>query len=165
MLLLCTVCYLGPKLGLVVRKHLASLGVERSEARWSSSSKSISEVKGYSDWKCNEFFPFITLALSGQEEAFQWLLSQLLRYSFCGICGNKLEGLALITRGQKSLFPHWPALHNLFCYCLYWCGDAWKEHFNFMFVPVLLWSGIYSGPCTGTQVTKFPPAVLAWETF
>ena len=41
MLLLCTVCYLGPKLGLVVRKHLASLGVESSEARGSSSSKSI----------------------------------------------------------------------------------------------------------------------------
>ena len=88
-------------------------------------------------------------------------MSQFLRYSFCGICGNKLEGLALITRGQKSLFPHWPALHHLFCYHLYWCGDAWKEHFNFMFVPVLLWSGIYSGPCTGTQVTKVSPSGLS----
>ena len=78
MLLLCTVCYLGPKLGLVVRKNLASLGVESLEARWSSSSKSISEVKGYSDWKCNEFLPLITLALSGPEEAFQWLLSNSL---------------------------------------------------------------------------------------
>ena len=78
MLLLCTVCYLGPKLGLVVRKHLASLGVQSLEARWSSSSKSISEVKGYSDWKCNEFPPLITLALSGPEEAFQWLLSNSL---------------------------------------------------------------------------------------
>ena len=29
--------YLGPKLGLIVRKCLASLGVESSEARWSSS--------------------------------------------------------------------------------------------------------------------------------
>ena len=34
-----------------------------------------------------------------------------------------------------------------------------------MFVPVLLWSGIYSGSCTGTQVTMFSPAVLAWEAF
>ena len=34
-----------------------------------------------------------------------------------------------------------------------------------MFVLVLLWSGIYSGSCTGTQVTMFSPAVLAWEAF
>ena len=37
---------------------------------------------------------------------------------------------------------------------LYWCGDAWKEHLSFIFVSVLLWSGIYSGSCTGTQVTN-----------
>ena len=46
---------LGPKFGLVVRKHLASLGVESSEAGWSSSYKSISKVKGYSDWNYNGF--------------------------------------------------------------------------------------------------------------
>ena len=143
-------CYLGPKLGLVVRKHLASLEIKSSEARWSSSFKSISEVKGYADWKYNEFLPLIMLALSRPEEAFQWLLSQLLRYSFCGVCGNEMEGLALITRGQKSVFPHWPVLRHLFCYCLYWCGDAWKEHLSFIFMLVLLWSGIYSGLCTGT---------------
>ena len=117
--------YLGPKLGLVVRKCLVLLGIESLKVRWS-----ISEVKGYSDWKCNGFLPLVTLALSGPEEAFQWLLSQLFRYSFCKICGNELDGLALITRGQKSLFPHWPALHHLFCYHLYWCGDAWKEHLS-----------------------------------
>ena len=44
-------CDLGPKLGLAIRKHLASLEIKSLEARWSSSSKSISEVKGYSDWK------------------------------------------------------------------------------------------------------------------
>ena len=60
---------LGPKLGLVVRKRLASLGIESSEVRWSSSYKSISEVKGYSDWNCNGFFPLVMLALSGPEEA------------------------------------------------------------------------------------------------
>ena len=59
---------LGPKLGLVVRKRLASLGIESSEVRWSSSYKSISEVKGYSDWNCNGFFPLVMLALSGPEE-------------------------------------------------------------------------------------------------
>ena len=53
----------------------------------------------------NGLLPLVTLALSGPEEAFQWLLSQLLRYSFCGICGNELEGLDLITRGEKLLFP------------------------------------------------------------
>ena len=67
-------CYLDPKLGLVVRKYLALLGMECLEARWSSSSKSISEVKGYSDWNYNVFcffffFTLIMLALSGSEEA------------------------------------------------------------------------------------------------
>ena len=62
-------CYLDPKLGLVVRKRLASLGIESSKVRWSSSYKSISEVKGYSDWNYNGFFPLVTLALSGPEEA------------------------------------------------------------------------------------------------
>ena len=88
-------------------------------------------------------------------------MSQLLIYSFCGICGNKLEGLALITRGQKSLFPHWPALHHLFCSCLYWCGDAWKEHISFIFILVLLGSGIYSGSCTGSQVKNVSPSGLS----
>ena len=134
-------CYLGPKLGLVVRKSLASLGVKSSEARLSYSSKSISDVKGYLDWKYNGFLLLVTLALSGPEEAFQWLLSQLLRYSFCGICGNELEGVALITLGQKPLFPHWPALHHLVCYgvamhgrnisvlCLYesYCGQEYTQ--------------------------------------
>ena len=48
-------CGLGPILGLVVGKRLASLGIGSSEARWSSSSQNISEVKGYSDWDCNGF--------------------------------------------------------------------------------------------------------------
>ena len=62
MIYVVTVYYdLGLKLGveeLVVRKRLASLGIKSSEARWSSSYKSISEVKGYSDWNCNGVFPF-----------------------------------------------------------------------------------------------------------
>ena len=66
-----TVYYdLGPKFGLVIRKRLALLGIECLEDRWSCSSKSISEVKGYSDWNFNGFFffPFVMLALSGPEE-------------------------------------------------------------------------------------------------
>ena len=31
-----------------------------------------------------------------------------------------------------------------------------------MFVPVLLWSGIYSGWCTHTQVTNVSPSGLSW---
>ena len=65
-------CDLGPKLGLVVRNHLVLLGIESSEVRWSFSYKSISEVKGYSDWNYNRFcffFPSVTLAFSGPEEA------------------------------------------------------------------------------------------------
>ena len=34
-----------------------------------------------------------------------------------------------------------------------------------MFIPVLLWSGIYSGSCTGTQETNVFPSSLAWEAF
>ena len=57
----------------------------------------------------------VVLALSGLDKALQWLLSHIPRYSFCGICGNELEGLALVAQGQKSLFPHWPTLQHLFC--------------------------------------------------
>ena len=62
-------CGLGPKLGLVVRKRLALLVLKSLEARWSFNSKSISEVKDYSDWNYKGFFfPLVTLALSGPEE-------------------------------------------------------------------------------------------------
>ena len=44
---------------------------------------------------------------------------------------------------------------------LYWCGDTWKEHLRFLLVLVLLWSGIYSGSCTGTQVTNVSPSGLS----
>ena len=73
----------------------------------------------WSDWKCNGLLPLVVLALSRPEKALQWLLFHLLRYSFCGICGNELEGLALMAWGQKSLFPHWLTVHHLFCYHIY----------------------------------------------
>ena len=34
-----------------------------------------------------------------------------------------------------------------------------------MFISVLLWSGIYSGSCTGTKVMNVSPSGLAWEAF
>ena len=92
-------CYLGPKLALVVRKHLASLGVGSSESRWNSSSRSMSQVKGYSDREYNGLLPLVMVALNGPEEALEWLFSQLLRYSFCGIFGNELQRLTPINRG------------------------------------------------------------------
>ena len=49
------------------------------------------------DCKCNGPLPLVVLALRRPEKALQWLLFQLLRYSFCGICGHELEGLALIA--------------------------------------------------------------------
>ena len=51
----------------------------------------------WSDWKCNGLLPLVALALSRPEKALQWLLFHLLRYSFCGICGNEVEGLALMA--------------------------------------------------------------------
>ena len=57
----------------------------------------VGDPRIWSDWKCNGLLPLVALALGGPEKAFQWLLSQLPRYSFCGMCGNELEGLALIT--------------------------------------------------------------------
>ena len=41
--------------------------------------------------------PLVALALGGPEEALRWLLSQLLRHFFVEICGNELEGLALLA--------------------------------------------------------------------
>ena len=51
----------------------------------------------WSDWKYNGLLPLVVTALSGPSKVLQWFLSQLLRYSFCGVCGNELEGLALIV--------------------------------------------------------------------
>ena len=77
----------------------------------------IKNFRIWSDWKYSGLLPLVVLALSRLEKALWWLLSHLPRYSFCGICGNELEGLALkITWGQKSLFPRWPTLYHLFCY-------------------------------------------------
>ena len=55
------------------------------------------ECRICSDWKCNGLLPLVVLAVSRPEKALQWLLSQLPRYSFCGICGKELEGLDLVA--------------------------------------------------------------------
>ena len=39
----------------------------------------IGNCRIWSDWKCDGLLPLVALALSGPEEALQWLLFQLLR--------------------------------------------------------------------------------------
>ena len=58
----------------------------------------------WSDWKCNGLLPLVVLALSRPEKALQWLLFHLLRYTFCRICGNELEGLALMLEDKNHFF-------------------------------------------------------------
>ena len=110
-----------------------------SEARWSSSSRSISQVKGYSDRKYSRLLPLVTLALSGTRGGSPVTSVPTTQIFFLWNLWEWTEGLGLITQGKKSHFPDWPALHHLFCYHLYSCGDAGNEHCGFMFVSVLLW--------------------------
>ena len=89
-------------------------------------------------------------------------MSQLLRYAFCGIGGNELEGLALIAQEQKSLFLHWLTLHHLFSYHIYWCGDTQEGHPGCCSAlydsPPLLQSGLYSGTHICTHKTDASPS-------
>ena len=81
--------------------------------RWSSSSRNVSQARGAleallasvrflrikaekSGLEVQQASSFGS-AVSGSEEALWWLLSQLLRYFFYGICGNELEGSALVA--------------------------------------------------------------------
>ena len=154
-------CDLGPKLGCVIRKCLASLGVKSLEARWSSTSKSISEVKGYSYWKCNEFLPLVMLALGDQRR-----LSN-------GFCPNSLhilswnlwEGNGRTVPNNSRTKPYWPALHHLFCYRLYWCGDAWKEHLSTSSCWSYCGQENTQGHAQALRWQVFTPEVLTWVAF
>ena len=100
--------------------------------------------------------------------ALQWLLSQFLRCSFCEICGNELERLPLIAQGQKSLFPHWPALYHLFYYHIYWYSDTQKEHLGFYVHPSMTHHFYCCQDCTqeciGTwKMNGSSPRVSTWE--
>ena len=116
----------------------------------------IGKCRIWSDWNCNGLLPSVVLAFSRSEKVLHWLLSQLLRYFFWGVCGNELEGLALVTRGQKSLFPHWPPSTTSFA--IIYTDIAITHHF-------------YCGQdCTqkcaqahGRQM--LPLGAVAWEAF
>ena len=120
----------------------------------------IGDCRIWSDWKCNGLLPLVALALSRPEKALWWLLSQLPIHSFCVICGNELEGLALVT-WQQSLFPRWPSLHNCFCFHVYWRGGTQKGHLgccsSLYNSPLLLRSGLCSGMYVGTRNTDASP--------
>ena len=112
----------------------------------------IGNYRIWPDWKWNGFLLLIVLALSRPEKVRE-LVSQLPRWSFCGICGNELEGLVLVVWGQKSLFSCWPTLHNPFCHHIYWCGNTQKRYLGFLNSSLynsmlLLCSGLYLGMCT-----------------
>ena len=116
--------------------------------------------------KYSGLLPLVTVALSGPEEALQWLLSQLLRYYFCGICGSELEGMALVTRGQNHFFRT-PAPHHLFSYRLYWHGDAQKGHRGCCssFMTHHFSCGQHcTEECAQAHERRMPPLeVLAWD--
>ena len=126
----------------------------------------IRDCRIWSDWKCNGPLPLVMPALSRLEKALQRLLFQLVRYSFCGICGNELEGLALIAWGQKSLFPRWPTL--LLSHLL---GMVTPRGTSWLFFIPFMTHHFYCGQdCTQTCAQAegwwmLPLVVLAWETF
>ena len=81
-----------------------------------------------------------------------------------------LEELALIARGQKSLFPCWPSLHHLFCYHIYGCGDTQKGYLGLYVHPFMIYwfycSQEYSQDCAQERRRwMFPLEFLAWEAF
>lgn len=117
-------------------------------------------------WKCNRLFPSVELALSGPENALQWLLSQSLRYSFWKIYGDELQGLALIAQGQKITFSSLgiPLLSLVLSHILVWWhseGIFWvfcSAPYNLL---PLLQLGIWSGVCTSTQKMDVSPSDLS----
>ena len=115
--------------------------------------------KMWLDWNHSGLL-LVVLVLSRPEKALWWLLSQLPIHSFCVICGNELEGLALVT-WQQSLFPRWPSLHNCFCFHVYWRGGTQKGHLgccsSLYNSPLLLRSGLCSGMYVGTRNTDASP--------
>ena len=122
----------------------------------------IGNCRIWPDWKCNGLLLLVALARSGPEEALWWLLFKLLRYSFCGICRNKLEGLVLIAQGKKDPFfltgqPSPPLLLSI-----YWRGGIQEGHLgccsSLYDSLLLLQSGLYLGMCIATHKMDASPS-------
>ena len=102
----------------------------------------------WSDWKYNGLLPLVVTALSRSYKVLQWFLSQFLRYSFCGICGNELEVLVLIVWGQKITFSSLanPSQTILLSHLLVWWhseGTSWL-----LFIPLWLTISTCGQDCT-----------------
>ena len=117
----------------------------------------IREPQIWEDWKCSRLLPLVALALRGPQKALQWLLFQLLRYSFCTICWTGIQRLALTLHEHKRLFfPHRLALHHLLCYHIDFMwqlseGTSWvfsSSLCDSLFdLQLRLWSGTCSKMC------------------
>ena len=118
----------------------------------------VGDPRIWSDWKCNGLHPLVILALSGPEEAFWRLLSQLLRYSFCGISGNEMEGLSLTVLGQKSLFPHWPVLCHLLLLHITQGGIRGGDKIRQIFLLLRNWTSIWDA--IRSTSGAFPPTLV-----
>ena len=124
---------------------------------------------GILDWKYDGLLPLVVLALSRRRK-----LSSGFCLNSLDILSVESEGMnwkmALIAREQKSLFPHWPIFHCLFCYYIYWHGDTQKGHLGF-FVPPFITHRFYCSQdftqkCAQAHATWMRPlVVLARETF
>ena len=121
----------------------------------------VGDPRIWSDWKCNGLHPLVTLALSGPEEALWRLLSQLLRYSFCGISGNEMEGFALTLLGHKSLFPHWPVLCHLLLLHITQGGIRGGDKIRQRFLFLRNWTSIWDAIRT-TLAASPPTLVVEW---
>ena len=97
------------------------------------------ELQIWAGWKYIGLLPLVLLALSGPGKARQWLLSQLLRYSFCTICWTGIERLTLTLHEHERLFffPHRPVLHHLLCYHIDSCGNSQKGYHGFSGHPFM----------------------------
>ena len=108
----------------------------------------IREPQIWADWKCSRLFPLVALALRGPQKALQWLLFQLIRYSFCTICWTGIERLALkLHEHERLLFPHRLAFYHLLCYHIDSCGNSQKGHLGFSLHPFVTPFLTYSFDC------------------
>ena len=83
--------------------------------------------------------------------------------SFCGNCGNELEGLAPITRGQSHFFLSGQpfTISSAITYVgVVMLGRTILILCSALYDLPVLCSGIYSGLCTGTQETDVSPSGL-----
>ena len=101
----------------------------------------IGNCRIWSNWKCKGLLPLVALALSGPEKDLQWLLFQLLRYSFCTICWTRIERLNLIP--HERFYPRRLALHHLLCYHIDSGDNSQKGHLGISDHPFMTYCFYY----------------------